>query len=42
MFTALEIENYQEAAKEGMDSLWAKQTPNRAEELMMKIKEIAF
>lgn len=42
MFAALEVDSYQEAAKEGMDSLWAKQTPKRAEELMMKINEIAL
>lgn len=34
MWAALEEGNYTTAAAEGLDSLWAKQTPGRAEELM--------
>ena len=33
MWRALSAENYRGAAHEMLDSLWAKQTPNRAEEL---------
>lgn len=34
MWAALENFDYEEAAKEGRDSLWYRQTPNRAEKLM--------
>lgn len=34
MIKALEKQDYKTAAKEGLDSLWAKQTPNRAKRLM--------
>lgn len=34
MFAALRVGNFTEAAKEGRDSLWYRQTPARAEKLM--------
>lgn len=34
MIKALEKQDYKTASKEGLDSLWAKQTPNRAKRLM--------
>ena len=36
----LETEQYEEASIEMLDSLWAKQTPNRAKELSEKIRSI--
>tara|TARA_Y100000593_G_C4207976_1_gene285271 strand:+ start:137 stop:571 length:435 start_codon:yes stop_codon:yes gene_type:complete len=36
----LETEQYEEASVEMLDSLWAKQTPNRAKELSDRIKSI--
>ena len=36
----LETEQYEEAADEMLDSLWAKQTPNRAKELSEIIKDV--
>ena len=40
MWVALKKFDYKEASKEGLNSLWAKQTPNRAKELMDKLKDI--
>lgn len=40
MWKALKKGNYKEAAKEGLDSRWAIQTPNRAKELMTKLSNI--
>ena len=37
----LETEQYEEASVEMLDSLWARQTPNRAKELSSKIKSIS-
>tara|TARA_Y100001963_G_C6694848_1_gene406473 strand:- start:78 stop:506 length:429 start_codon:yes stop_codon:yes gene_type:complete len=37
----LETEQYSEASSEMLDSLWAKQTPNRAKELSEIIKSIS-
>ena len=37
----LETEQYEEASVEMLDSLWARQTPNRAKELSNKIKSIS-
>ena len=39
MFKALNKGDYKEAAKEGLDSLWAKQTPNRANRLANIVRE---
>tara|TARA_Y100000401_G_scaffold73348_1_gene59368 strand:+ start:33877 stop:34299 length:423 start_codon:yes stop_codon:yes gene_type:complete len=36
-----ETEQYEEASEEMLDSLWAKQTPNRAKELSRIVKSIA-
>ena len=36
----LETEQYDEASIEMLDSLWAKQTPNRAKELSEKLRGI--
>ena len=36
----LETEQFEEASVEMLDSLWAKQTPNRAKELSERIKSI--
>ena len=36
----LETEQYEEASEEMLDSLWARQTPNRAKELSDEIKYI--
>ena len=36
----LETEQYEEASVEMLDSLWAKQTPNRAKELSEKLRGI--
>ena len=37
----LETEQYQEASVECLDSLWARQTPNRAKELSEKLSSLA-
>ena len=37
----LETEQYEEASKECLDSLWAKQTPNRAKELSERLASLA-
>ena len=37
----LETEQYEEASIEMLDSLWAKQTPNRAQELSQEVKAVA-
>ena len=37
----LETEQYQEASVEMLDSLWAKQTPNRAKELSEEVRALA-
>ena len=37
----IETEQYQEASVEMLDSLWAKQTPNRAKELSEELRGIA-
>lgn len=39
MWKALKEFDYETASKEGLDSLWAKQTPNRAKELMSRLKK---
>ena len=36
----LETEQYEEASVEMLDSLWAKQTPNRAKEVSEKLRGI--
>ena len=36
----LETEQYQEASVEMLDSLWAKQTPNRAKELSEEVRAV--
>jgi len=38
MFKALDNEDYGEAAFQMLDSLWAKQTPNRANKLSKKMQ----
>ena len=38
MWSALDKEDYGEASFQMMDSLWAKQTPNRAEKLSQKMR----
>ena len=38
MWSALNSEDYGEASFQMMDSLWAKQTPNRAEKLSQKMR----
>ena len=38
MWSALDGEDYGEASFQMMDSLWAKQTPNRAEKLSQKMR----
>ena len=40
MIKALEKQDYKTAAKEGLDSLWAKQTPNRAKRLMDRLSQL--
>ena len=37
----LETEQYEEASSEMLDSLWAKQTPNRAKELSEIVKSVS-
>ncbi len=39
MWKALKRFDYKEAAKEALDSRWAKQTPKRAEELALRLRE---
>ena len=41
MWKALDEEDYSTAAKEMLDSLWAKQTPNRAEELAKRMAQLS-
>lgn len=41
MLAAIEAEDFETASKEGLDSLWATQTPNRARVLMKKMKNNA-
>ena len=41
MLKALEEQDYKKASLEGLDSRWAKQTPNRAKKLMEKIRNFA-
>ena len=36
----LQNKQWEEASVEMLDSLWAKQTPNRAKELSKKVKEV--
>ena len=38
MLTAIELGDYETAAFEGLDSKWAKQTPNRANRLMAIVR----
>jgi lysozyme len=40
MIKALEKQDYKTASKEGLDSLWAKQTPNRAKRLMDRLSQL--
>ena len=40
MIEALRSKDYKEASKQGLDSLWAKQTPNRANRLMKRMSEL--
>ena len=40
MIEALRAKDYKEASKQGLDSLWAKQTPNRANRLMKRMSEL--
>ena len=40
MIKALYAMDYETAADEGLDSLWAKQTPNRANRLMKQLRNI--
>lgn len=40
MIKALEKQDYKTAAKEGLDSLWYKQTPNRAKRLMDRLSQL--
>lgn len=40
MWAALEAEDYKEAAAEGLDSRWAEQTPNRANDLMDIVRDL--
>lgn len=40
MIEALRYKDYKEASKQGLDSLWAKQTPNRANRLMKRMSEL--
>ena len=41
MLAAIEARDFQTAADEGMDSLWARQTPNRAEKVTGLIRSVA-
>ena len=38
----LQDRQFEEASVEMLDSLWAKQTPNRAKELSDRVKEVDF
>ena len=40
MIESLRVKNYKEASKQGLDSLWAKQTPQRANRLMKRMSEL--
>lgn len=40
MIEALRDKDYKEASKQGLDSLWAKQTPQRANRLMKRMSEL--
>ena len=40
MIEALSYKDYKEASKQGLDSLWAKQTPQRANRLMKRMSEL--
>ena len=40
MIEALRSKDYKEASKQGLDSLWAKQTPQRANRLMKRMSEL--
>ena len=40
MIEALRVKNYKEASKQVLDSLWAKQTPQRANRLMKRMSEL--
>ena len=40
MIKALKDNDYKEASIQGLDSLWAKQTPNRANRLMKRMSEL--
>ena len=40
MHAALNREDWAEAAKEGRDSLWYRQVPNRAERLMSRLENV--
>jgi lysozyme len=39
MIKALEKQDYKTASKEGLDSLWARQTPKRAKRLMERLSK---
>ena len=38
----LQNQQFHDASVEMLDSLWAKQTPNRAKELSNRVKEVEF
>ena len=40
MWAAIKVADWKEAAVEGRDSLWHKQTPNRAERLMSRMENV--
>ncbi len=40
MLTAINAEDYVKASEEGLDSLWAKQTHNRAKRLMGRLRDV--
>jgi len=40
MLSYIDAKDYKQAAIEGLDSAWAKQTPNRAKELMDKLAAV--
>lgn len=40
MLEALKNKDYVEASKQGMDSIWYKQTPQRAQRLMKRLRDI--
>ena len=40
MIAALKEQDYKQASVEGRDSLWYKQTPNRAERLMTRLENL--